>query len=132
MKPLLALALLTFAAPLAAADAPLSLPGVADEETTISSGGISQYHAGNGDVLFVLDRAGRWYRIALNDGCLKGTDYIGSLSFDYDDSFRRIDRFTRVLIAPDAGAMRLTCRIDSIRRSEAPPQVDSRSRVTLD
>lgn len=132
MKRLLPLALLALATPLAAADTVQHLAGVADEETTIPSGGIKQYHAGKGDVVFVLDRAGRWYRVGLNEGCLSKTPRIQSLAFDQPDGAQRIDRFTTVRIKQDAGALQHTCRIASIRRSEAPPQVDSKSPVTLD
>jgi hypothetical protein len=132
MKALVSLAVLALAAPLAAADAHQHLAGVSDEETSIPSGGIQQYHAGRGDVLFVLDRAGRWYRLGLNDGCLSTTPRIQSLSFDQANGSQRIDRFTKVRIKQDAGALQNVCLIDSIRRSEAPPQVDSKSPVTLD
>jgi hypothetical protein len=132
MKALLSFALLALTAPLAAAEAPRSLAGVADTETTIPSGGITQYHAGKADVLFVLDRAGRWYRVGLNEGCLSNTARIYSLSFGSSDGTSRIDRFTKVMIKDSAGAFALNCQIASIRRSEAPPQVNSKSPVTLD
>ena len=109
-----------------------SLSGVADEETTIPSGGISQFHRGKGDVLFVLDRAGRWYRLGLNEGCLSTTPRIDSLAFSYSGGIQRVDRFTQVFIREPGGHHGLNCRVDSIRRSEAPPQIDSKSRVTLD
>lgn len=132
MKLLLPLAFLAIATPLAAASAPQHLAGVSDEEVTIPSGGISQYHRGNGDTLFVLDRAGRWYRIGLNEGCLRATPKVDSVAFDADKASGRIDRFTRVRIGEGGGNLKLSCQIDSIRRSEAPPQVDSKSPVTLD
>jgi hypothetical protein len=114
------------------AEAPPHLAGVSDAETTIPPGGITQYHAGNGDVLFVLDRAGRWYRVGLNEGCLRNTPRIHSLSFGSSDGASRIDRFTKVTIKDSAGALGFNCQIASIRRSEAPPQVNSKSIVTLD
>lgn len=132
MIKLLPLTLLALAAPLAAAGAPHALAGVSDEETTIPSGGISQYHRGKGDVLFVLDRTGSWYRIGLNEGCLSTTPRIHSVAFDTGKGSSRIDRFSRVLIDQGGGTLQASCKVDSIRRSEAPPQVDSKSPVTLD
>lgn len=111
-----------------AAAAPAALPGVSDEETDIPSGGIREYHRGKGDVIFVRHRTGRWYRIELNDGCLDNGLTSDSLSFDSRNPGGRIDRFTRVS-QPRTG---LNCSIESIRRSAAPPQVNSRSPVTLD
>jgi len=130
MKAVFTIAAAVVAAPLAAQGA-ASLPGVADEETTIPSGGINQFHAGKGDVLFVLDRAGRWYRVGLNEGCLHPTLGIDSLAFGNAFGSERIDRFTHVRIERKDSLVR-SCRIDSIRRSEAPPQLNSQSRVTLD
>ena len=130
MKAALASAAIILAAPLAAQPAG-PLPGVANEETTIPSGGITQFHRGKGDVLFVLDRVGHWYRLGLNDGCLSESPRIRSLTFGNSAS-QRIDRFTQVFIRDSGGRLGLNCRIDSIRRSEAPPQVDSKSPVTLD
>ena len=127
----LAFAAILVATP-AAAQSTASLPGVADQETTIPSGSISQYHRGNGDVLFVLDRTGRWYRVGLNEGCLSSSPRIHSLAFQHRGGSQRVDRFTTVLIDPVGGAFRTTCAIDSIRRSEAPPQINSKSPVTLD
>ena len=131
MRLFLPIAATLLAAPLAAHSTG-PLPGVANEETSIPSGGITQYHRGKGDVLFVLDRAGRWYRLGLNEGCLSTTPRIDSLAFGNALASDRVDRFTSVLIDPDGGALHVNCRIDSIRRSEAPPQVNSRSPVTLD
>ena len=53
MRLVLPIAAALLAAPLAAQPAG-PLPGVANEETTIPSGGITQFHRGKGDVLFVL------------------------------------------------------------------------------
>lgn len=108
------------------------LPGVADEETTIPSGGIVKFHRGRADVLFVLDRAGRWYRVGLNEGCLSTMPHIDTLAFQHPGASHRIDRFTRVQMRHASGTLPISCRIDSIRRSEAPPQINSKSPVTLD
>lgn len=131
MEILATLAAALLAAPLAAQPAG-SLPGVSDEETAIPSGQITRFHRGNGDVVFVLDRAGHWYRLGLNEGCLKATPNIHSLAFANAVSGQRVDRFTNVVIDGHQGSLQLTCRIESIRRSAAPPQVDSKSPVTLD
>ena len=130
MRLVLPIAAALLAAPLAAQPAG-PLPGVANEETTIPSGGITQFHRGKGDVLFVLDRVGHWYRLGFNDGCLSESPRIRSLTFGNSAS-QRIDRFTKVQIDGLDGSLSLSCRIESIRRSEAPPQVDSKSPVTRD
>jgi hypothetical protein len=116
-----------FASPVAAH---VPLPGVADEETKIRSGVIEEYHRGIGDVMFVRDRENKWYRVQLNDGCLAGASYISAAAFRPRDASGRIDRHTQVRL-DDGGTVR-PCAINSIRRSAAPPQVDSRSPVTLD
>jgi len=126
---ILTLALLAAAAPLAAAEGVASLAGVSDEETVIHSGRIEQFQRGKGDVVFLRDRENKWYRVALNAGCLKGASEIQTMAFQTDGVSGRIDRMTKVNLY-DGG--RRLCLIDSIRRSEAPPQVDSKSRVTLD
>lgn len=128
LRKLLPLTLLSIAMPLAASETH-PLAGVSDKETSIPSGGVTQFHQGRGDVVFVLDRAGRWYRVALNEGCLSSKGSIQTLSFDTDTVGGRIDRFTRVTVK---SGVALNCMITSIRRSEAPPQVDSGSPVTLD
>lgn len=115
------------AAQLAAAQ-PVPLAGVADEETTIPSGQIRDFQRGNGDVLFVRHQTGRWYRLELTDGCLGTLRNSDPLVFDRDNGIGRIDRFTRV-IQP---AYNVSCRVESIRRSAAPPQVNSTSPITLD
>jgi len=127
MKALLVFATALAAVPLAAAEPVTSLPGVSDEETTISYGQIEDFERGHGDVLFVRDRANRWFRLALNDGCLKSAPALQSIEFDNSPG-SRIDTFTRIKISE---GMR-NCSIKSIRRSDAPPQVDSNSKVTLD
>ena len=115
------------AAPIAAADtAPLA--GVADQETRIRSGEIQEFHRGNGDVIFVRDRENKWYRVALNKGCL-GSDWAGeNIAFRARDVSGEINKLTEVRF-PEQGR---GCNIDSIRRSVAPPQVDSKSPITLD
>ena len=128
MKALLTLAAALIAAPLAAAPVATSLPGVSDQETEIAYGGIQQCERGHGDVLFVRDRADRWYRLGLNHGCLKGSLQMRRVVFRNDSSGSRIDRFTTIELPDDLR----TCAIDSIRLSAAPPQVDSHSPVTLD
>ena len=132
MKKLFPLALLAFAAPLAAASAPQHLAGVSDEETAVPAGGIMDFHRGNGDVLFVSDHSGRWYRLGLNEGCLRQSNRIGSIAFGIKDGVGRIDHFTTVLVREVSGSRGFTCNVDSIRRSEAPPQINSKSPVTLD
>ena len=132
MAKLFPLVLLALVAPLAATAAPQHLAGVSDEETRIPSGGITQYERGNGDVLFVRDRLNRWYRLGLNEGCLSNSPRIYSLTFGYSDGIARVDRFSKVLIKDSSGALVFSCGIDSIRRSEAPPQINSESPVTLD
>ena len=79
--------------------------------------------------MFVRDRENKWFRVAFNAGCLKGTSDPRSMSFSTQDASGRIDQLTRVTVY---GAMTRTCLIDSIRRSVAPPQVDSKSPITLD
>ena len=132
MKALLAFAASLIAAPLAASPVTTHLAGVSDEETNIPPGGITQFHRGNGDVLFVLDRAGRWYRVGLNEGCLKNATRIDSIAFGVNDAFERIDRFTTILVRESNGSFGYSCNVQSIRRSEAPPQINSKSPVTLD
>jgi hypothetical protein len=127
MKLALVFASIALAAPLAAADAP-SLAGVSDQETDIRSGQIEEFHRGNGDVVFVRDRENKWYRVALNAGCL-GSDWAGeNIAFRARDLSGEINRLTEVRF-PEQGR---GCNIDSIRRSVAPPQVDSKSPITLD
>ena len=120
-------AFIAAALPLAAAE-PTALAGVADEETTIPSGQIRDYQRGNGDVLFVRHQTDRWYRLQLTEGCLGTLRSFDALVFQGNNPGGRIDRFTRV-IQP---AYNVSCQIESIRRSAAPPQIDSRSPVTLD
>ena len=128
MKAILALGAALIAAPLAASPALNSLPGVANEETTISNGHIEQLERGRGDVLFVRDQNNRWYRLSLNKGCLKGTSPLDAAVFRNNAPGDRIDRFTRVEFPRELRS----CAIQSIRRSAPPPQVDSHSPVTLD
>ena len=106
-----------------------SLPGVSDEEGVIRNVRIQQIQRGNGDVVFVRDGNLRWYRVALNEGCLDNAPLVDRAFFRPGGLGNRIDRFSMFVLAE--GSSR-SCRIDSIRRSEAPPQVDSDSIVTLD
>lgn len=106
------------------------LPGIADTETSIpfaTPGGVKEVHRGNGDVVFIRDRTNKWYRLALNDGCLD--NYSGSVNFLAIDAGmdRKLEANDRVHL--DANR---SCLVNSIRRSEAPPQVNSSSIVTLD
>ena len=130
MRRLLPLLPLALAAPVAAGTvSPPHLAGVSDEETTIPSGTIEQFVRGKGDVLFVRDRTAHWYRLTLNAGCLKAAPSIDAVTFDFGGAATQIDRFTRVTLdGPDPR----TCAIASIRASVPPPQVDSKSPVTLD
>jgi hypothetical protein len=127
MKALATLAAALIAVPIAAASAQ-SLPGVSDRETEISHGGIMQWERGHGDVLFVRDEADHWYRLGLNKGCLKGSLQLRRMVFRNDGPGNRIDHFTKVDMPDDLRS----CSIRSIRESLPPPQVNSRSPVTLD
>lgn len=123
--PLVLSAALAFAAPLAAQ----SLPGVSDEETVIDAGarGLSQVLFGKGDVMFVRNN-NRWFRVALNDGCTKGNfTRQDPVSFDTLPN-NRIDKLTVVRFPRTSRS----CSIESIRASEAPPMIDSKSRVPID
>ena len=128
MRAALILAGAAISAPLAATPGHVSLPGVSDEETAISSGAIKDFHRGHGDVLFVSDRTDRWYRVALNEGCLEGPMQLRRVVFESSAASQRIDRFTKVAFPDDLRS----CSIKSIRRSAPPPQVDADSPVTLD
>ncbi|QIG78815.1 hypothetical protein [Stakelama tenebrarum] len=107
-----------------------ALPGVSDEETTISfaaDGGIRQIVKGHGDVLFLRDRTERWYRVETSHGCLD--QYRESMTTIVDTGINnRFDRNSMLRIPQLA----ISCGVTSIRASEAPPQVDSDSVVTLD
>lgn len=104
-----------------------SLTGVADEESTIPPGGATQIVKGKGDVLFVRDSINRWYRLQLNKGCLNNLLNYDDAAITPNRVSGRIDGFSRVIY--EGGR---TCAISSIRRSVPPPQVDSKSVVTLD
>lgn len=131
MRSILATAILVaplaLAVPAAAQTTPL--PGIADEETTIRSGWVEEFLPGKGDVLFVRDRVDRWYRVQLNEGCLRGSAPVEGIAFEPGPGTGAIDRFSSVRIAAGLGR---TCSIESIRRSSVPPQKDSASPVTLD
>ena len=121
--------LVATAAPALADD---SLAGVADTEAGFISGGIEEFHAGKGDVLFVRDRAARWYRVQLNEGCLEPRFRARQIEFENSGMSGHIDRFTRVRLLDSGRYWGRNCSIQSIRRSVAPPQVDSKSPITLD
>ena len=132
MKTIFVIAAALLAAPLAAQSQDV-LPGVASEETKIPAGGIAGFQRGQGDVLFMLARTGQWYRVGLNQGCLKGMPHIYSMTIGSGAVMEGVDRFTQVQLAGSGSeTLPITCRIDSVRRSAAPPQVDSRSQVALD
>jgi hypothetical protein len=128
MKAILALGVVLIAAPLPAKAPVKSLPGISDKETIIPYREIQQSVRGHGDVFFVRDRANHWYRLQLNEGCARGTSDANGLVFRHQGPSRQIDRFTTVFI----GGERRTCAITSIRKSEPPPQIDSKSPVTLE
>lgn len=105
-----------------------SLAGVSDEETVIRSGVIEDFQRGNGDVIFVRDRENKWYRVQLNQNCIAGQSVGAAALFQPRDQSGHINTMTQVGFTEHG----IICNIDSIRRSSAPPQVDSRSPVTLD
>jgi hypothetical protein len=115
------------AAPLAATQT-TTLAGVSDQETRIRSGEIQEFHRGNGDVLFVRDRENKWYRVALNAGCMSSGWSSENIAFRPRDVSGEINLLTEVRFLEHGR----NCNIDSIRRSVAPPQVDSKSPITLD
>jgi hypothetical protein len=128
LKAILALSSALLAMPLLASPTVHHLAGVADSETTIPYGDIRQSVRGHADVLFVKNRDNRWYRLQVNAGCARRITDANTLVFRHNGSGQQIDRFTTIVI-PEEGR---TCNIRSIRESEAPPQINSRSRVTLD
>ncbi|ANU08472.1 hypothetical protein [Paraurantiacibacter namhicola] len=100
-----------------------AIPGVDDRETVITSGIVEEYHRGAGDSLYVRDRENKWYRVGLNEGCLKGGFVGNRIVFERDPGVGRIDTFSRVILTESGRS----CNVTSIRRSVAPPQVDSSS-----
>ena len=126
MKALLALAAIAAAAPLATASAQ-SLPGVSDKETRIHSN-LVEFHRGHGDVLFVRDRENKWYRVQTNKGCLAGHPIGESLIVRHRDVGGNINLKSQFYFAERG----ILCDLVSIRASKAPPQVNSKSPVTLD
>ena len=108
-----------------------AIPGVSDEETTIAyagEDGIREYHFGGGDSLYVRDRRGDWYRVGLNEGCLSGMGGLNGETMIFRvGSDQRLDTFSRVYFEQ----ARRNCGVRSIRRSVAPPQVDSQSPIPL-
>ena len=79
-------------------------------------------------MIFVRDRENKWYRVQLNTNCLNGNYEGESAAFRSRDVSGQINKLTEVSF-PETG---IRCNIDSIRRSAPPPQVDSKSPVTLD
>jgi hypothetical protein len=128
LKAILALGSALIAAPLLASPIVQHLPGVSDRETVIPYGDVRQSVRGHGDVLFVRDRDNHWYRLQLNAGCTRTVTDVNTLVFHHHGSSQQIDRFTTISIPEELRS----CAIESIRASEAPPQLNSRSRVTLD
>jgi hypothetical protein len=129
LKPIFALGSALAAVPLLASPyAQRPLPGVSDRETVIPYRDIQQSVRGHGDVFFVRDRNNQWYRLQFNPGCAGLTTDADALIFDHHGASQQIDRFTTVDIPREARS----CAIESIRESLAPPQVNSRSPVTLD
>lgn len=114
------------AAPIAAAGAQ-SLAGVSDKETKIHSN-LIDFQRGKGDVLFVRDRENKWYRVQTNKGCLAGHSIGRSLTVKFRSVGGNINTKSE-LYFDEYG---INCRIESIRSSVAPPQVDSKSPITLD
>jgi hypothetical protein len=127
MKTVLALLALAVAAPLAASP---TLPGVSDEESDINFLPLTKFEQGNGDVLFVRDSSNRWFRVVLNQGCLRGAGPIQRMEVSLAPGIARLQR-NASLTLDDLGVPR-NCLVSSIRRSVAPPQVDSKSPITLD
>ena len=128
MKAIFALGAAMIAAPLLASPYMQHLPGVSDRETVIPYGDVRQSVRGHGDVLFVRDRDNQWYRLQLNAGCSVNVTDANTLIFNHHGASQQIDRFTTVVVPEE----RRICGIESIRGSLAPPQVNSRSPVTLD
>lgn len=127
-KAIFALTAALIASPLLASAPFHHLAGVSDRETVIPYGDIQQSVRGHGDVFFVRDRNNRWYRLQFNAGCAGTATDANTLVFKQHNSGQQIDRFTTVVIPEETRS----CAIESIRASEAPPQVNSRSLVTLD
>jgi len=127
MKAILALGAALIAAPLFASPTGGSLPGVSDKETTIPYRDIKQALRGHGDVFYVKDRVNHWYRVQLNAGCADGATDANGLVFRHHGASRQIDRFTTVLV----GGAGTSCSIKSIRKSQPPQKIDSKSPVTM-
>jgi hypothetical protein len=127
-KAIFAMGAALIAAPLLASPVRIHLPGVSDRETTIPYGDVQQSVRGHRDVFFVRDRNNQWYRLQFTAGCAGTATDANGLVFNHHGSGQEIDRFTTVLIPEEAR----NCGIQSIRRSLPPPQVDTRSPVTLD
>jgi hypothetical protein len=128
MKAIVVLSVALIAGPLVASPVPKGLPGVSDKEAVIPYADIRQSVRGHGDVFFVRDRANQWYRVQVNQGCAQGVSSAEGLVIRRHGPGSSIDRFATVAVP---GAAR-SCAIRSIRKSEPPPQIDSKSKVTLD
>jgi len=128
LKAIFAIGSALVAAPLLASPMMQHLAGVSDRETTIPYGDVQQSVRGHGDVFFVKDRDNQWYRLQFNTGCAGAATDANTLVFRRHGAGPQIDRFTTVVIPEETRS----CAIQSIRESLAPPQVNSRSPVSLD
>lgn len=117
MRTSVVFALLATSLPLAAATAAEPSARIGAEQSSFMTGESPRYYRGDGDVLYVNDRAGRWYWVQLNDGCLSATQSIRSLNFGVRTWEQRVDRFTQVRIE-GTDQKRVNCAINSIRRIE--------------
>ena len=120
--------LLSACATAQAAPEMVAIPGVENQETVIRSGVVEEYHRGQGDAMYVRDRENKWYRLGLNDGCIRDGFLGESAVFQTNDPSGRIDYLSKIYFS-DSGRY---CTINSIRRSVAPPQVDSDSPIPVD
>ncbi|MBW0145604.1 DUF6491 family protein [Sphingomicrobium clamense] len=103
------------------------IPGVAAQEASFFSGTIRNVYRGDNDIIFVR-AAGRWYRTALNEGCLDSIVATNPTFIFDSQGTSKVDRFTRVHVV-DGGGMPLQCQVRSIRQSLAPQMVDASSIV---
>lgn len=103
------------------------IPGVSAEETSFFSASVRNVYRGDGDVIFV-NASGRWYRTALNEGCLDAVVSKSPTFIFESKGTSKVDRFTRVGVV-DGGGLPLNCQIRSIRESMAPQMVDANSIV---
>lgn len=103
------------------------IPGVSAAETSFFSGTVRNVYRGEGDVIFV-HASGRWYRTALNEGCLDNVMSKNPTFIFESQGTSKVDRFTRVGVV-DGGGLPLQCQVRSIRESLAPQMVDADSIV---